>query len=130
MYDASKISVVWGGRVITGFAEGSEVKITPNGDAVLPKVGLQGDVAYAKNADKSGTVTFSLSMTSAAIAPLRADARTATPKTLSVRDPDPESGFLMQAENCVVIKEPETARGKEITGVEITIFVPVLNYVE
>lgn len=58
-YDVSRLTVLWGSRYITGFADDSELKITPNGDAVTPKTGIQGDTVYSVNPDRSATLTFS-----------------------------------------------------------------------
>ena len=41
-----------------------------------------------------------------------------------VRDATVGSGFMLQAENCTILKMPPVERGKEISSGEITIYVP------
>lgn len=128
-YDVSRLTVLWGSRYITGFADDSELKITPNGDAVTPKTGIQGDTVYSVNPDRSATLTFSVFANASVLAELRQDARSCTPRTLTVRDPGP-GGFLVQCDNCVITKIPDIDRGKEAKGVEISIYVPDFNPME
>lgn len=124
IYSFDKVSVIADRRPVTGFFEGSAVKIEYNEDSIMPKVGLDGTVSYAGNANRSAKVTFSLSQDSASLPLLRKLARDRKAFPLVVRDATEGSGFLLQSEDCAVLKVPGLERGKETTGGEIAIFVP------
>ena len=124
IYSFENVSLLWNGRPVTGFAEGSTLAIEDNEDAILPKTGIDGSIAYAANANRSGKVTFTLSQTSASLPLLSADARDRKLGSLAVRDATADSGFILQCDNCAIIKAPKVERGKEISGGEISIYVP------
>ncbi len=124
IYSFDNVTMLVDQRPITGYAEGSTIKIEDNEDSVLPKVGLDGSVSYAGNSNKSAKVTFSLSQDSASLPYLRRIARARKTFPLVVRDATAGSGFILQSDNCAILKMPPIERGKEISGGEITIYVP------
>jgi hypothetical protein len=63
-FDPKSISVIVGGKIITGFADGTFVKCERNEQAFTLKVGVDGEGARAKNNNKSGKYTFTLMQTS------------------------------------------------------------------
>ncbi len=63
-YDAKAISVIFGGRIFTGFAEDAKVSVTRTNDSFSMKSGVDGEVTRSKSNDRSGTVTISLMQTS------------------------------------------------------------------
>ena len=60
VFDPEKISLIVAGAKVTGYADGSKVSAEHNKDAVTPTTGIQGDTVYALNADRSGTIKFTL----------------------------------------------------------------------
>jgi hypothetical protein len=62
--DPKKIIVVFKGRPITGFADGTYLQIERNADTWNTKVGCSGHVARSKSNDRSGTVKITLMQTS------------------------------------------------------------------
>lgn len=73
IYSFDNVTMLVDQRPITGYAEGSTVKIEDNEDSILPKVGLDGSVSYAGNSNRSAKVTFTLSQDSASLPYLRRD---------------------------------------------------------
>lgn len=63
-YDAKQISVIFGGRIFTGFAEDSKVSVARANDSFTMKSGVDGEVTRSKSNDRSGTVTINLMTTS------------------------------------------------------------------
>jgi hypothetical protein len=63
-YDPKNISIILGGKIITGFADGTWIEVDRNEDAWTLKVGVDGEGARAKNNNKSGKVTITLMQTS------------------------------------------------------------------
>lgn len=63
-YNSSKITVVCGGNVIGGFADGTGVSVMRNNDMWTLTVGMGGYGSRAKSNDASGRITFTLQQTS------------------------------------------------------------------
>lgn len=63
-YDPKAIVVVVGGFPISGFADGTFVKVMRSNDAFSKSVGADGDTTRIKSNDKSGEVTITLAQTS------------------------------------------------------------------
>ena len=63
-YDPKQISIIVGGKIISGFADGSFVKLERSEQAFTLKVGVDGEGARAKNNNKSGKCTLTLMQTS------------------------------------------------------------------
>ena len=126
-YDPAQVSAVYDSRTITGFSDSSLIKIEFAEDAILPKVGGQGDTAVALNANKSGTVVFTLMQTSSSLSWLRQMAAARTRAQLTINEPSDPAGYVINSEDCYVLKVPSFATGKDIQDVEVTIWVPEIN---
>ena len=124
IYSFDNVTMLVNERPITGYAEGSTIKIEDNEDSILPKVGLDGAVSYANNSNRSAKITFSLAQDSASLPRLRQLLQSHTTFAVVVRDATPGSGFMLQAENCAILKMPPIERGKEISSGEVIIYVP------
>lgn len=64
-YDPGKLVVSFRGRLISGFGDGSMIKITRDEDAYTKIVGGDGEVARVRSRNKSGSVELTLMQTSA-----------------------------------------------------------------
>lgn len=64
-YDPKQVSVIVGGKIITGFADGSFVEFERNENAWNLKVGVDGEGARAKSNNLSGKITLTLMQSSA-----------------------------------------------------------------
>ena len=69
-YDPKQVSVIVGGFIISGFADGSFVPVARNNDTFTLLVGADGDATRSKSNDKSGTFVITLQQTSASNAVL------------------------------------------------------------
>lgn len=63
-YDPKLISMIVGGKIISGFADGSFIEVERNEQAFNLKVGVDGEGARAKSNNKSGKITITLMQTS------------------------------------------------------------------
>lgn len=63
-YDASQVSVVFGGATLDGFAEGSFVTITPQNPDFTYQTNSDGGGTRSASSDRSATMTVTLAMTS------------------------------------------------------------------
>ncbi len=65
-YNAGKVVVTVGGVIVSGFDDGDFVSASYEGDRATPKVGADGEVGLSINPSRLGTITITLSATSAA----------------------------------------------------------------
>lgn len=122
VYDPKKVTVIYDGMVITGFADDSMIEAEKNEDNITPYVGVLGEVSIAINADNTGTVTMSLANTSPFIKILAEKARANTVAPLSIIDMN-ENGVNVGGTEAVIIKPPNVTIGKEVESQEVQFFV-------
>jgi hypothetical protein len=65
-YNAAKVTVIFNGFNVTGFADGTFINITQQNDGITTQVGADGELARAVNTDRRCTVTVTLQQTSPA----------------------------------------------------------------
>lgn len=123
-YDPMKVSVVVDGCVVTGFADSSMVTVTRSEDIVTTTVGTQGDVVYSENANRSGTITMSLQVTSASIIWLRNIAKSRKEVSVVISDANQSPAEVTSANRCRITKIPDNKKEKTAGSVDITIFAP------
>ncbi len=127
-YDPKKITLNIGGRIITGYAESSVVSVSASEDRVTPSVGVQGDVVYSENANESGSVTLSLQATSASVPYLKRLAINREETDLLITDANRDTAETVSGSRCRVTKIPDRKKEKAAGAVDVTIFVPKLEY--
>lgn len=127
IFDATQVSAVWGGMVVTGYADDNAIDVQYNEDHVTPKTGLMGDTVYSVNGNRSGTVKLSLFATSASLRQLRNDAQNSARRSLVLRNAGLDGGFLVAAEDCMILKTPGLIVAKEAGNVEVSIYIPRLK---
>lgn len=64
-YDPKQVSVIVGGKIIHGWADGTFINVERNEQAFAMKVGVDGEGSRAKSNNKSGKITITLMQTSA-----------------------------------------------------------------
>lgn len=64
-YDPKSISMIVGGHIVSGFDDGTFVKVSRATEAYTKKVGADGEPSRTKNNDKSGTIEITLLQSSA-----------------------------------------------------------------
>ncbi|MBW2672322.1 MAG: DUF3277 domain-containing protein [Deltaproteobacteria bacterium] len=63
-YDPQDVMLVFGGRTITGFSDGTYITAEKTDPKWTTHVGAQGEVVRARNRSPIGTITFTLKRTS------------------------------------------------------------------
>lgn len=122
VYDPKKVTVIYDGQVITGFADDSMIEAEKNEDNITPYVGVLGEVSIAINADNTGTVTLHLANTSPFIKILADKARANTIAPLSIVDMN-KNGVNVGGTEAIIIKAPNVTIGKEVESQEVQFFV-------
>ncbi len=122
VYDPKKVTVIYDGMVITGFADDTMIEAEKNEDNITPYVGVLGEVSIAINADNTGTVTMSLASTSPFIKILADKARANTIAPLSIIDMN-QNGVNVGGTEAIIIKAPNVTIGKEVESQEVQFFV-------
>ena len=59
-FDPEKLTVVIGGVIISGFSDGDSITVKRDEDLYFKRVGTNGDVGRARNANKSGSIEIRL----------------------------------------------------------------------
>lgn len=127
-YDPKKVTVNVGGRIITGFADSSVVTVNTSEDRVTTAVGAQGDVVYSENANESGSVVMSLQTTSASLPYLKRLAVNREETDVLISDANTDTAETISGSRCRVTKIPDRKKEKAAGTVDVTIFVPKLEY--
>lgn len=65
LYDPSRSQLIIGARKISGFADGTGIKVTRTVDSLALQVGMDGETCVTRAADKSGSIEITLMSASA-----------------------------------------------------------------
>jgi hypothetical protein len=119
-YDPAQVVVTIGGVIVSGFSDGDSIIARRAEDSYFIKVGTDGGVARARNANKSGEVEIKLLQTSGANAALSALVATddLTNEGLGVFPIaifDGSGLSLAAATQCWIKQVPEMVMGKEVS---------------
>lgn len=71
-YDPKRVIVTFGGIPITGWADGTFIKVTAHADRFTKKVGADGEVMRARSNDDTHTIDITINQTSLANTALNA----------------------------------------------------------
>ena len=63
-FDFKQVAMIFGGRILQGFADGEVITLEPQGDAFSEFVGADGEVTRSKSNNPMWTATIRLSQTS------------------------------------------------------------------
>lgn len=63
-YDPKKVIIIFGGKTITGYTDGTFVNITPSGEGIPKIVGADGEIARSIDPDDTYEVALTLMQTS------------------------------------------------------------------
>lgn len=121
-YDVKKVTVVVGGRYLTGFSSDSKVKVERMEDTQIEYIGVDGDVDTSINANNAGNVNIPLKSTSPSIAYLNQLANARKIISVSVIDLN-TNGVNATGTGAFVRKPMFPDKNKEIAEAEFELFV-------
>lgn len=124
-YDPEEVNVIVNGTILTGFADGTFVNVEQDEERYTPYVGAKGEVSRAKNANKMGKITITLSQDSPSNSYMSRLANSS--ETYPVAVVDQNYGSTSGGNDSWVEKRSSLEFGKEITEREWVIVVPVLE---
>lgn len=108
-YDPKEVSLIFGGALITGYAEGSFINVEYNGDLFTLQVGTDGEATRSKSNNNSARVTVTLmpgatgnALLNAAFQADKAGGAGAVPLAIT----DPSTASVFGAEGAWVTKDP------------------------
>lgn len=121
-YDPLKVNVAFNNRQLRMFGDSLFTLARDEANVTLKK-GVKGDSTYTLNANKAGKLTITLQQESPDIEFLEQCAERNLMANLAITDAN-DSGSVFFAQNCMVEKLPDRARGKEAGDVSIVFLIP------
>lgn len=123
-YDPKQYSLIVGGHIVGGFADGTFLTAARNNDTWSLNVGADGEGARAKSNDKSGTYVFTLQQTSnsnSVLSGFHTADEVGNGGQLPVLIKDNNGDTVIESLTAWVRKPADVELGKEITNREWTI---------
>ena len=121
-YDPTKVNVSFNNRQLRMFGESIFTLVRDEANVTLKK-GVKGDSTYIINANKAAKLTLTLQQDSPDIAYLERCAERNVKANVAITDAN-DGGSMLFAQNCMIEKLPDKARGKEAADVTIVIIIP------
>lgn len=125
-YDFKKVSVIVDGVYITGYHDGSVIKVEKNEDDVTPHVGADGEVTYAESADQTGKITITLKQTSSSLPFLQQLRKSKRIFPIQIVDNN-TNAYRTGGSEARILKMPDREWGNEVNPVEVQIHVADLT---
>jgi len=123
VYSDKKVQIIVNGVFLTGFRDGDIYSYTEPEDRYTPYVGAKGEVSYSERSSNQAQVTVGLKNTSPSVAYLNGLYESREDIDMTIKDTN-ENGMNFSAEGGVIMKRPDTSRGKETGEVEFTFDFP------
>lgn len=121
-YDPLKVNIVFNNRQLRMFGESLFTLARDEANVTLKK-GVKGDSTYIMNANKAGKLTITLQQESPDVAYIESCAERNVMANLAITDAN-DGGSVFFAQNVMVEKLPDRARGKDATDVSIVFLIP------
>ena len=128
-YDPKNVTLLLGGIEPVDYAEDTAIEISKEQDRILPKVGVDGAVAIARNRNEVGMITISLkntSRTNRSLINFYAQEETGIP-WFDVSFVDPSSGVVLQTQGWIET-QPTLSMAQEIMQMDWVIGVANISY--
>lgn len=123
-YDPKQYSLIVGGHIVGGFADGTFLTVARNNDTWALTMGADGEGARAKSNDKSGTFVFTLLQTSnsnSVLSGFHTADELSNGGQVPVLVKDNNGDTVLEATTAWVRKPADVELGKEITAREWTV---------
>jgi hypothetical protein len=117
-----KVNVAFNNRQLRMFGD-SIFTLARDEAGVTLKKGVKGDSTYVRNANKAGKLTIALQQESPDVPFIEQCAERNVMANLAITDAN-DSGSVFFAQNCMVEKLPDKARGKDAGDVSVVFLIP------
>jgi hypothetical protein len=121
-FDPMKVNVAFNNRQLRMFGD-NMFTLARDEAGVSLKKGVKGDSTYIINANKAGKLTITLQQESPDLAYVEQCAERNVRANLAITDAN-DSGGVFFAQNCMVEKLPDKARGKDAGDVSVVFLIP------
>lgn len=121
-YDPMKVNVVFNNRQLRMFGESMFTLARDEANVTLKK-GVKGDGTYILNANKAGKLTITLQQASPDVDFVEQCAEKNVMANLAITDAN-DNGSIFFAQNVMVEKLPDRARGKDAADVSVVFLIP------
>ncbi len=120
-YSPKDVSVIVGGHIVSGYADGAFVSVARNVDLFAVTIGADGEGTRTKSADRSGRFTITLKQTSesnAVLAALNQADELNNGGLVPVIVRDSQGNSLHTCEQAWIVKAPDAGYGKDLENRE------------
>ena len=120
-YNPENVKITVGGAPISGFADGTFIKVSRSSEAFTKVTGADGQITRVKSADKSGEITLTLTQSSQSNAILQAIAlvdETSGKGVVPIAIIEINTGNAFVAGSAWIRKVPDAEYGKEVSNRE------------
>jgi len=124
-YDPEDVNVIVNGTILTGFMDGTFVRVEKDEENYTAHVGAKGEVTRSKNANKLGKITVTLKQDSPSNAYLKRLEKSKS--TFPVAVIDQNFGENRGGNDAWIEKSPNSEYGDEISSREWIFVVPELD---
>ena len=124
-YDPTKVNVAFNSRQMRMFGDSLFTLARDEANVTL-KNGCKGDRTYILNANKAGKLTITLQQESPDIPYLEECAEKFVKASIAITDAN-DSGLVFFAQDCMVEKLPDRARGKDAADVPFVFLIPEIQ---
>lgn len=124
-YDPTKVNVAFNSRQMRMFGDSLFTLARDEANVTLKK-GCKGDSTYILNANKAGKLTITLQQESPDIPYLEECAEKFVKASIAITDAN-DSGLVFFAQDCMVEKPPDRARGKDAADVPFVFLIPEIQ---
>lgn len=121
-YDPLKVNIVYNNRQLRMFGESLFTLARDEANVTLKK-GVKGDSTYILNTNKAGKLTITLQQESPDVAYIESCAERNVMANLAITDAN-DGGSVFFAQNVMVEKLPDRARGKDAADVSVVFLIP------
>ncbi|MCX4357039.1 MAG: hypothetical protein OSJ43_12590 [Oscillospiraceae bacterium] len=121
-YDPQKVNIAFNNRQLRMFGDSLFTLARDEANVTLKK-GVKGDSTYIINSNKAGKLTITLQQESPDVAYIEQCAEKNVRANLAITDAN-DSGSILFAQDVMIEKLPDRARGKDAGDVSVVFLIP------
>ena len=123
-YNSKNIQVIVNGVFLTGFRDGDVYSYEESDDRFTMYEGSDGTVDFSERPTNGAQITIGFKHNSSSLSYLEQLYSERTAISITVRDSNTDGRQVISGENGVIMRRPNSSRGKEISERELVVMLP------